>query len=188
MRWNETAAERIKNDPIVNRLRVPQKHSPIADYNLVMRRRLKSEIFLRERENLRIQFGRFQCRARKCLFEKLIKSSAAETDHEHVLGMGMKHRAASDRRGVGNDQTRRSGESNRRFAIELAAPEAPHLNNRSGLLDRDVIVRRLERQRAYLSETGLAGREDDCEKGEYKTNQSRNWSAAAETHQTCSKA
>src|SRR4029077_6146495 len=120
----------------------------------------------------------------KRFFKKLVKSSSTQSDHERAFWLGMKDRAGCDGCCVGNDQSGRIGEINRRFAIEFAAPKAAHLHDRSGLLDRDVIVRRLERQRTYLSKTGLAGRGEDCEGCEYKTNHSKNWIAAEEIHQT----
>ena len=91
MRRNEAAAKSIEDDPIVNDLRMSQEHSAVEDNNLIMSRWLKSEILLRQREHFRIQFGRSQGRVRKGFLEELIKSSAAEADHQHIFGMRMKN-------------------------------------------------------------------------------------------------
>lgn len=75
-------------------------------------------------------------------------------------------------------------EIDRGLAIKPTAPEAPHFHNRADSLDRDVVVRRLEREGAYRSGPGLGCDTGACENDENKMNHSKNWIAAAEIHQT----
>ena len=97
MRRNETTAERVQNDPIVNSLGVPQKHSSIEDLDLVALGWSEPEILLRQFKDLWVKLDCFQRCARDCFSKKLIKSTATKADHKHPLGFGMKNRAGSDR-------------------------------------------------------------------------------------------
>ena len=133
---------------------------------------------------MRVELNAFQCCGGKCFFEKLVKAAAAEPDHESAFRIRMKNRACSNERGVRNDQPRSVVEIDGGFAIDLTSEKTAHLHDRPDLLDGDVIVRRLDRNWRYLSETiaGESGQGD-----ENKTNHSDNWSANDEIHQKWSK-
>ena len=84
------------------------------------------------------------------MFVELIKSAAAQTDHQRVFWVGMKNRAGSNPVSVRNDQMGDILKIDGGFAVESAAPDAAHFHNRVPTFDRDVIVRGFERKRTYV--------------------------------------
>jgi hypothetical protein len=157
VRWDKSATKRIENNPIVDRFGMAKKYSTIQHRHFVTVGWLKGEICLSESKYLRIQFNRFQSRGRERFFEELIKTAASQANHKHIFGIGMKSCARRDKLGVRHYQARPIVQVHRRLAIKFAAPETAHLHDRSNPLDRDVIIRRFDRDGRYLSKT-IAGK------------------------------